>query len=81
MAIEVLTATLAGGPFGPHIGSSHKHPREPRGSGISSAPSGSIASVRGRSFKADMDAMIHEVKAEPLAKASQRSCRGGDPSI
>jgi LDH2 family malate/lactate/ureidoglycolate dehydrogenase len=79
MAIEVLTATLAGGPFGPHIGELYKNPTRAQGVGHFF---GAVRIDRFRpvaEFKADMDAMIREVKAEPLAKGFSKIMVAGEP--
>ncbi len=79
MAIEVLTATLAGGPFGPHIGELYNNPTRTQGVGHFF---GAIRIDRFRpvaEFKADMDAMIREVKAEPLAKGFSKIMIAGEP--
>jgi LDH2 family malate/lactate/ureidoglycolate dehydrogenase len=79
MAIEVLTATLAGGPFGPHIGELYNNPTRTQGVGHFF---GAIRIDRFRpaaDFKADMDALIREVKAEPLAKGFTKIMVAGEP--
>jgi LDH2 family malate/lactate/ureidoglycolate dehydrogenase len=79
MAIEVLTATLAGGPFGPHVGELYNNPTRTQGVGHFF---GAIRIDRFRpaaEFKADMDAMIREVKAEPLAKGFSKIMVAGEP--
>jgi len=79
MAIEVLTATLAGGPFGPHIGELYNNPTRTQGVGHFF---GAIRIDRFRpaaEFKANMDAMIREVKAEPLAKGFTKIMVAGEP--
>ncbi len=79
MAIEVLVATLAGGPFGPHIGELYKNPTRTQGVGHFF---GAIRIDRFRpaaEFKADMDAMIREVKAEPRAKGFETILVAGEP--
>jgi LDH2 family malate/lactate/ureidoglycolate dehydrogenase len=79
MAIEVLVATLAGGPFGPHIGELYKNPTRTQGVGHFF---GAIRIDRFRpvaEFKAGMDAMIQEVKAEPLAKGFEKIMVAGEP--
>jgi LDH2 family malate/lactate/ureidoglycolate dehydrogenase len=79
MAIEVLTATLAGGPFGPHVGELYNNPTRTQGVGHFF---GAIRIDRFRpaaEFKADMDAMIREVKAAPLAKGFDRIMVAGEP--
>ncbi|HSB79298.1 MAG TPA: Ldh family oxidoreductase [Candidatus Methylomirabilis sp.] len=81
MAIEVLVATLAGGPFGPHIGELYKNPTRAQGVGHFF---GAIRIDRFRpvaEFKADMDAMIREVKAEPLAKGFDKIMVAGEPEF
>ena len=79
MAIEVLTAALAGGPFGPHIGELYNNPTRTQGVGHFF---GAIRIDRFRpaaEFKADMDALIREVKAEPLAKGFDKILVAGEP--
>jgi LDH2 family malate/lactate/ureidoglycolate dehydrogenase len=79
MAIEVLTATLAGGPFGPHIGELYNNPTRNQGVGHFF---GAIRIDRFRpvtEFKADMDAMIQEVKTQPLAKNFAEIMVAGEP--
>lgn len=79
MAIEVMVATLAGGPFGPHIGELYNNPTRPQGVGHFF---GAIRIDRFRpapEFKADMDAMIREVKEQPLAKGVERIMVAGEP--
>jgi LDH2 family malate/lactate/ureidoglycolate dehydrogenase len=79
MAIEVLVATLAGGPFGPHIGELYNNPTRNQGVGHFL---GAIRIDRFRpvsEFKADMDAMIREVKAEPRAKGFSKIMVAGEP--
>jgi len=81
MAIEVLTATLAGGPFGPHVGELYNNPTRTQGVGHFF---GAIRIDRFRpiaEFKADMDAMIREVKAEPLAKGFGKIMVAGEPEF
>lgn len=81
MAIEVLTATLAGGPFGPHVGELYNNPTRTQGVGHFF---GAIRIDRFRpvaAFKADMDAMIREVKAEPLAKGFSKIMVAGEPEF
>jgi len=81
MAIEVLVASLAGGPFGPHIGELYKNPTRAQGVGHFF---GAIRIDRFRpatEFKADMDAMIREVKAEPRAKGFDKIMVAGEPEF
>ena len=81
MAIEVLTAALAGGPFGPHVGELYNNPTRTQGVGHFF---GAIRIDRFRpiaEFKADMDAMIREVKAEPLAKGFGKIMVAGEPEF
>ncbi len=81
MAIEVLVATLAGGPFGPHIGELYKNPTRAQGVGHFF---GAIRIDRFRpaaEFKADMDAMIREVKAAPRAKGFDTILVAGEPEF
>lgn len=79
MAIEVLTATLAGGPFGPHVGELYNNPTKTQAVGHFF---GAIRIDRFRpvaEFKAEMDAMIQEVKAAPLAKGFTKIMVAGEP--
>jgi LDH2 family malate/lactate/ureidoglycolate dehydrogenase len=79
MAIDILTAILAGGPFGPHIGELYKNPTRAQGVGHFFC---AIRIDRFRpvaEFKADMDTMIREVKAEPLAKGVSKIMVAGEP--
>ncbi|MCL4370194.1 MAG: Ldh family oxidoreductase [Chloroflexi bacterium] len=79
MAIEILVATLAGGPFGPHIGELYNNPTKPQGVGHFF---GAIRIDRFRpvpEFKADLDAMIREAKAQPLAKGVEKIMVAGEP--
>lgn len=79
MAIEILTATLAAGPFGPHVGELYNNPTRTQGVGHCFA---ALRIDRFRpvaEFKADMDAMIREVKAEPLAKGFDQILVAGEP--
>jgi len=79
MAIDILTAILAGGPFGPHIGELYKNPTRAQGVGHFFC---ALRIDRFRpvaEFKADMDAMIQEVKAEPLAKGFSKIMVAGEP--
>jgi LDH2 family malate/lactate/ureidoglycolate dehydrogenase len=81
MAIEILVATLSGGLFGPHIGELYKNPTRAQGVGHFF---GAIRIDRFRpvaEFKADMDAMIREVKAEPLAKGFDKIMVAGEPEF
>lgn len=79
MAIEVMVATLAGGPFGPHIGELYNNPTRAQGVGHF------FGAIRidnfrpAREFKADMDAMIREVKAQPRAKGVEKIMVAGEP--
>jgi LDH2 family malate/lactate/ureidoglycolate dehydrogenase len=79
MAIEILVATLAGGPFGPHLGELYNNPDKPQGVGHFF---GAIRIDRFRpvrEFKAEMDAMIREVKAQPLGKGFKEIMVAGEP--
>ena len=81
MAIDILTATLAGGPFGPHIGELYKNPTRTQGVGHFF---GAIRIDRFRpaaEFKADMDAMIREVKGAPRAKGFDAILVAGEPEF
>lgn len=79
MAIEILSAALAGGPFGPHVGELYNNPDTPQ------AVSHFFAAFRIdrfrpiREFKAEMDAMVREVKAQPLAKGFTKIMVAGEP--
>lgn len=79
MAIEVLVATLAGGPFGPHIGELYNNPTRAQGVGhfFTAMRIDRFRSVA--EFKADMDAMIREVKSQPLAKGFDKIMVAGEP--
>lgn len=79
MAIEIFVATLAGGPFGTHIGELYKNPDRPQGVGHFF---GAMRIDRFRpvaDFKANMDQMIREVKAQPLGKGFDRILVAGEP--
>lgn len=79
MAIEILSSVLAGGPFGPHIGELYNNPTRPQ----------EVAHFFGairvdrfrpvREFKADMDAMIRDVKSQPLGKGFEKIMVAGEP--
>lgn len=79
MAIEVLVATLSGGPFGPHLGELYGNPDKPQGVShfFSAMRIDQFRSVK--EFKASMDAMIREVKAEPLGKGFSKIMVAGEP--
>lgn len=79
MAIDILTTVLAGGPFGPHIGELYKNPTRPQGVGHFFAALRIDRFQPLAEFKAGMDAMIHEVKAEPLAKGFDKILVAGEP--
>ncbi|MCL6650327.1 MAG: Ldh family oxidoreductase [Chloroflexi bacterium] len=79
MAIEILSAALAGGPFGPHVGELYNNPNTPQGVSHFFAAF-KIESFRAvKDFKADVDAMIREVKAQPLAKGFSKIMVAGEP--
>jgi LDH2 family malate/lactate/ureidoglycolate dehydrogenase len=81
MMIEVLAATLAGGPFGPHVGELYNNPDPNRPQAIAHLFM-AMRIDRFRpvaEFKADMDAMIREVKAQPLARGFERIMVAGEP--
>lgn len=79
MAIEILSAALAGGPFGPHVGELYNNPNTPQ------AVSHFFAAFKVENFrpvadfKAEVDAMIREVKAQPLAKGFSKIMVAGEP--
>lgn len=79
MAIEILVATLAGGPFGPHLGELYNNPDKPQGVGHFFAAMRIDRFRPVREFKADMDAMIREVKAQPLGKGFDKIMVAGEP--
>jgi LDH2 family malate/lactate/ureidoglycolate dehydrogenase len=79
MMIEVLAATLAGGPFGPHVGELYNNPRRPQAIGHLFMAMRIDRFRPVAEFKADMDAMIREVKAQPLAKGFEKIMVAGDP--
>ncbi len=76
--IDILSGILSGGLFGPHIGELYNNPTTPQGVGHFF---GAIRIDRFRpvaEFKADMDAMIREVKAQPLAKGVSKIMVAGE---
>ncbi|MHB1161899.1 MAG: Ldh family oxidoreductase [Chloroflexota bacterium] len=78
MAIDILSGILSGGLFGPHIAELYNNPTTPQGVGHFF---GAIRIDRFRpvaEFKADMDAMIREVKAQPLAKGVSKIMVAGE---
>jgi LDH2 family malate/lactate/ureidoglycolate dehydrogenase len=79
MMIEVLAATLAGGPFGSHVGELYNNPDRPQGVGHFFMAMRIDRFRPVHEFKADMDAMIREVKAQPLAKGFEKILVAGDP--
>ncbi len=79
MMIEILVATLAGGPFGPHLGELYNNPDKPQGVGHFFGAMRIDRFRPVREFKADMDAMIREVKAQPLAKGFEKIMVAGEP--
>ncbi len=79
MMIEVLVATLAGGPFGPHVGELYNNPTNPQGVGHFFCAMRIDQFRPVAEFKADMDALIREVKAVPLAKGFDRIMVAGEP--
>lgn len=81
MAIEVLVATLAGGPFGPHIGELYNNPTRPQGVGHFFTAMRIDRFRPVAEFKADMDAMIREVKAAPLARGFEKIMVAGEPEF
>ncbi len=79
LAIDILAGILAGGPFGPHIGELYNNPNKPQAVGHFL---GAIRIDRfrpAREFKAEMDAMIREVKAQPLGKGFTKIMVAGEP--
>ncbi len=79
MAIEILVATLAGGPFGPHLGELYNNPDKPQGVGHFFGAMRIDRFRPVREFKAEMDAMIREVKAQPLGKGFDKIMVAGEP--
>lgn len=79
MAIEVMVATLAGGPFGTHIGELYNNPNRAQGVGHFFMAMRIDRFRPVADFKADMDAMIREVKAQPLAKGVEKIMVAGEP--
>jgi LDH2 family malate/lactate/ureidoglycolate dehydrogenase len=79
MMIEVLVATLAGGPFGPHIGELYNNPTRAQGVGHFFTAMRIDRFRPVAEFKANMDAMIREVKAAPLAKGFDKIMVAGEP--
>ncbi len=79
MVIDVLAGVLAGGPFGPHIGELYNNPDKPQAVGhfFGVFPIDRFRPVR--EFKAEMDAMIREVKAQPLGKGFEKIMVAGEP--
>ncbi len=79
MVIEVLSAVLAAGPFGPHVGELYNNPNTPQ------ACSHFFMAFRidrfrpVADFKAEMDQMIREVRTEPLAKGFSKIMVAGEP--
>jgi LDH2 family malate/lactate/ureidoglycolate dehydrogenase len=79
MAIDILAGILAGGPFGLHVGELYNNPNTPQAVGHFF---GAFRIDRFRSvpeFKAEMDAMIREVKAQPLGKGFDKIMVAGEP--
>jgi LDH2 family malate/lactate/ureidoglycolate dehydrogenase len=81
MAIDILTTVLAGGPFGPHIGELYNNPTRTQGVGHFFAALQIERFQPVAEFKAGMDAMIREVKAEPLAKGFDTIMVAGEPEF
>lgn len=79
MAIDILAGILAGGPFGPHIGELYNNPDRTQKVGhfFGAFRIDRFRSVR--EFKAEMDAMIREVKEQPLAKGFEKIMVAGEP--
>lgn len=79
MAIDIMAGILGGGPFGPHIGELYNNPTKQQKVGhfFGAFKISQFRSVK--EFKAEMDAMIREVKAEPLGKGHERIMVAGDP--
>ncbi|HEX2987016.1 MAG TPA: Ldh family oxidoreductase, partial [Chloroflexota bacterium] len=79
MAIDIMAGILGGGPFGPHIGELYGNSttQQKVGHFFGAFKISQFRSVK--EFKADMDAMIREVKAQPLGKGFQEIMVAGDP--
>src|SRR5450756_503724 len=79
MAIDILSGILASGPFGPHIGELYNNPTKQQKVGhfFGAFKIDQFRSVK--EFKADMDAMIRELKAQPLGKGFDKIMVAGDP--
>ncbi|MGE5618912.1 MAG: Ldh family oxidoreductase [Sphingomonadaceae bacterium] len=81
MAIEILVATLSGGVFGPHLGELYNNPDKPQGVGHFFTAMRIDRFQPVREFKANMDAMIREVKAQPLGKGFDKIMVAGEPEF
>lgn len=79
MAIDIMAGILASGPFGPHIGELYNNPTKQQKVGhfFGAFKIDQFRSVK--EFKADMDGMIREVKAQPLGKGFDKIMVAGDP--
>ncbi|MHB0870121.1 MAG: Ldh family oxidoreductase, partial [Chloroflexota bacterium] len=78
MAIDILSGILSGGLFGPHIGELYNNPTTPQGVGHFFGAIRIDGFRPVAEFKADMDAMIREVKAQPLAKGVNKIMVAGE---
>ncbi len=79
MAIDIMAGILGGGPFGPHIGELYNNPTKQQKVGHFFGAF-KISQFRPvKEFKADMDAYIREVKAEPVGKGHTQIMVAGDP--
>ena len=81
MAIDILGGILAGGPFGPHIGELYNNNTKTQRVGHFLGAIRIDAFRPAAEFKADMDAMIQEVKAQPLAKGVEKIMVAGEPEF
>ncbi len=81
MAIDILAGILAGGPFGPHIGELYNNNTKTQRVGhfLGAIRIDNFRPVE--EFKAEMDAMIQEVKAQPLAKGVEKIMVAGEPEF
>ena len=81
MAIDILAGVLAGGPFGPHIGELYNNNTKTQRVGhfLGALRIDNFRPVQ--EFKAEMDAMIQEVKAQPLAKGVEKIMVAGEPEF
>ena len=79
MAIDILSGILASGPFGPHIGELYNNNTKPQRVGhfFGAIRIDNFRPVQ--EFKTEMDSMIQEVKAQPLAKGVEKIMVAGEP--